>query len=74
MLASKAAQRMAEENRQMKQRLREMKPTIDDDTEDDATGEARARCRIESIAKRKATLAALRAENAKFFMVVREHF
>ena len=45
--------RIARENDALFTRLATMGPTIDDNTEDDATGEARARLRAESASRRQ---------------------
>ena len=52
-------------------RVASIKPTIDDDTEDDATGEARAAKRVESAANRKAKMERLKLENQQYFARVK---
>jgi hypothetical protein len=52
------------------QRLASMTSAIDDDTEDDATGESRARLRAESAARRQAQDDALRSANALYFAII----
>ena len=47
--------------------LANIKPTIDDDTEDDATGEARARLKAESLQAREAAEAARKAAVKAYF-------
>ena len=54
-------------NLEHQQKLQTMKPTIDDDTEDDATGAERARLRAEVAAKREALVAAQK-EHAHDFL------
>lgn len=63
--------RIARENAANKMRLLGMTPTIDDDTEDDATGEARARLRVESAKKFRAQLRERSRKNAEYFARVR---
>lgn len=58
--------RIAEENRVMKARLAKTGPTIDDDTEDDETGEARARLKKEAAAKRKAYFQSISQKNRQY--------
>ena len=60
-------QRIRLENAAHYGRIANMRPVIDDDTEDDATGEARARLRAEAAARRRAEEAALAQDNASFF-------
>ena len=47
-----------------------MTSAIDDDTEDDATGESRARLRADSAARRQAQNDALRSANALYFAII----
>ena len=56
-------ERIQRENAEHRERLANMQPTIDDNTEDDATGEARARAREASDARRREQAAALRQKN-----------
>jgi len=72
LLQQRFKDRVKEENKAHMERLASMKPTIDDDTEDDATGEARARLKVESAERRKAEAQALRAKNAQFFSRVKK--
>lgn len=64
------AERIQQENKEIHVRLATIKPTIDDDTEDDETGVARARLKKEAAARRIEVLATVRRDNAKFFAVV----
>jgi len=69
-LAAKEKERVRQDNKGHRDRLKSSKPTIDDDTEDDATGEARARLKVESAARRKAEKEKLKAVNASYFAKV----
>ena len=71
LLAAKNKEHIKQGNAEHQKRLQEIGPTIDDDTEDDATGEARARMKVESAARRKAEAEALRKQTAQFFSRVR---
>ena len=69
-----ASQRQAyikKDNHTHRTRLANMKATIDDDTEDDETGEARARMRVESAARRRADVEKLREANRAFFQRIK---
>lgn len=66
MIAAKRRAQIEEENKVYKEHLANAKPTIDDDTEDDATGEARARLRVESAAARQAAEAERKAKAREF--------
>jgi hypothetical protein len=72
LLQQRFKDRVKEENKAHLEKLANIKPTIDDDTEDDATGEARARLKTESAERRKAEAQALRAKNAQFFSRVKK--
>lgn len=56
-------ERIRRENVAHRERVDNMRPKIDDDTEDDATGFARARLRALSAASRKTAAVALQAQN-----------
>ena len=58
------AERIRRDNLAHQERLANMRPAIDDDTEDDATGAARARLRAQAAARRQAETASIRAANA----------
>ena len=60
-------QRFFQDRSTHREKLTNAKPTIDDDTEDDATGEARARLKAESAARKEAEAEALRASNREYF-------
>ncbi len=59
-------------DRQHRRRLSSMTSAIDDDTEDDATGEKRAWLRAQSAERRRAEEDALRAANAVYFTLIKE--
>lgn len=66
LIAQRRRQQIEEENKVYKDHLKNAKPTIDDDTEDDATGEARARLRVEAAAAREAAEAERKAKARDF--------
>ena len=72
MIASKQAAHYKQDNAVHHGNLLNMKPTIDDDTEDDATGEARARLRQEAAAKREADEAARKAAAKEYFEMLKQ--
>lgn len=55
--------RIRRENKAMRERLANVRAKVDDDTEDDATGEWRARLRAESAAQRQQAMQALEQKN-----------
>ena len=63
--------RITAENKAHRDKLCNMKPTIDDDTEDDATGEARARLKVEAAERRVAAEVARKAVNVQYFAYIR---
>lgn len=64
--------RIARENAEYKQRLAIMAPTIDDDTEDDATGEARARLKVDSAKRFRDKAKAMSKKNKEYFTRVKQ--
>ena len=70
-VANAAQAQQRKEQAAHRDKIKYMKSSIDDDTEDDATGEARARLKVESAARKKAEAEARRAENADFFARIR---
>lgn len=68
--AAKHLEQAGQEHAAHRHRMANIKPTVDDDTEDDATGEARARLRVESAARRAAKADALKAENQRYFAAI----
>jgi hypothetical protein len=58
-------ERIRRENKAHRERIANVRTKVDDDTEDDATGEARARARSVSIAKRQASAEALQQANVQ---------
>ena len=64
-------ERVEAENAAHRERLTNSRSAIDDNTEDDATGEARARLRAESAARRTAALERQKLLNKKFFAHIR---
>jgi hypothetical protein len=64
--------RIARENAEYKQRLAIMAPTIDDDTEDDATGEARARLKVDSAKRFRDKAKAMSKKNKEYFARVKQ--
>lgn len=58
-------QRIHQENVAHRWRLQHMRTTIDDDTEDDATGLERARARVASEARRREEAAVIAQQNAE---------
>uniref|UniRef100_A0A7S2CBW9 Trichohyalin-plectin-homology domain-containing protein n=1 Tax=Haptolina brevifila TaxID=156173 RepID=A0A7S2CBW9_9EUKA len=71
-IAKKNEERRRKENSRLAARLAYARPTIDDDTEDDATGERRAMLRVEAAAARKAKEEARKQANAKFFAGIKK--
>ena len=71
-IALREKQRIARENAEYKVRLAQMAPTIDDDTEDDATGEARARLKIESAKRFRDKAKAMSRKNKQYFERVKK--
>jgi len=53
-----------------RERMAKMTSSIDDDTEDDATGVARARLKADSAAKRQEAANRLKEENANYFAML----
>ena len=72
LIAQRNAAHIREMNAEHQAKLAAMKPTIDDDTEDDATGEERARLKKESEAKRAAALAEQKEFAHDFFVRVKQ--
>ena len=64
--------RIAKDNAEYKSKLANIAPTIDDDTEDDATGEARALLKLDSAQRFRAKAKAMSRRNAEYFARVRQ--
>lgn len=72
LIAKRNQDHIRQQNAEHQAKLAAMKPTIDDDTEDDATGAERARLRAESEAKRASAMAEQKEKAHDFFARVKQ--